>query len=283
MTIQFIHSLHPHDAQNPKSQQRARAHAARVAHSRKRQFRLIEYNAANKNTSRKTGQQKKLPESKPFSRQTATTRDLPIVSNDLLIPSPVSQLASDRTDPFASSARSFTRDEHFLFDYFVQTIIPDESSRCGFALAVTPDDWRQLIQNEWMPFAVSRVDSLDSLFLHACRHLLVFQQLQQPDRWEYYMQLATKYKLACLRAVNEAISAGPSVLRNDATVATVVLLGFDEMALGDMATSKSHAQGALQIVEHNGGFQTLGLNGFLESLLYKLWGGLEDAPHGIIL
>lgn len=44
------------------------------------------------------------------------------------------------------------------------------------------------------------------------------------------MQLATRYKLACLRAVNEAISAGYSVSINDSTVATVVLLGFDEVS-----------------------------------------------------
>jgi hypothetical protein len=56
------------------------------------------------------------------------------------------------------------------------------------------------------------------------------------------------------------------------------------MALGDTALSKSHARGALHIVEHNGGIQTLGLNGFLKSLLYKLWGVcLEDAANDIIL
>lgn len=55
------------------------------------------------------------------------------------------------------------------------------------------------------------------------------------------------------------------------------------MVLGDMVLSKSHAQGALQIVEHNGGPQTLGMNGFLESLFYKLWGGLEEPVIDTIL
>lgn len=39
--------------------------------------------------------------------------------------------------------------------------------------------------------------------------------------------------------------------------------------LGDLAMSKRHVQGAVQMVELNGGPQTLGLNGFLEMVLYK--------------
>jgi hypothetical protein len=117
-TFQFI----LHDAESPGSQQQARAHAARVAHSRKRQFRLIEYQAGKKNKSRKTdkaaARHRKLVESRPSSLEIA-------IAEDLLIPSPVSQLASDRTDPFASLARSLTQDEHFLFDY------------CAFELAIT--------------------------------------------------------------------------------------------------------------------------------------------------
>jgi hypothetical protein len=48
-----------------------------------------------------------------------------------------------------------------------------------------------------------------------------------------------------------------------------------------MAMSRKHVQGAVQMVEHNGGPQTLGLNGFLEMVLHKyegqvgLLGGLE--------
>jgi hypothetical protein len=97
-------------------------------------------------------------------------------------------------------------------------------------VAMTADKWSQLIEKEWVPIALSQLDALESLFMHACRHFLVFQQHQhQPDRQRHFMQLATRYKLACLRAVNEAISEGFSVPINDTTVATVVLLGFDEV------------------------------------------------------
>lgn len=117
-TFQFI----LHDTQGPGSQQQARAHAARVAHSRKRQFRMIEYHAGKKNKSIKTGKMaarhKKFVESRLSSAETDA-------AEDLLIPSPISPLASNRKDPFASSARSFTQDEHFLFDY------------CTFELAIT--------------------------------------------------------------------------------------------------------------------------------------------------
>jgi hypothetical protein len=41
---------------------------------------------------------------------------------------------------------------------------------------------------------------------------------------------------------------------------------------------KRHALGALQMVKHNGGFQTLGMNGFLEYLVEKLWRDVQEPP-----
>lgn len=84
------------------------------------------------------------------------------------------------------------------------------------------------MNKEWAPLAVSRKDSLDSVFLHACRHLQ--QNQQQPEQQQYFVQLATRYKGSCMRALNEAISAEISTLISDATIITVLMLAFDEVS-----------------------------------------------------
>lgn len=42
--------------------------------------------------------------------------------------------------------------------------------------------------------------------------------------------------------------------------------------VGDLSMFKNHSVGLIQMVEHNGGPQTLGLDGFLERLVSKLNG-----------
>lgn len=42
-----------------------------------------------------------------------------------------------------------------------------------------------------------------------------------------------------------------------------------QLLLGDRVMIKQHVQGAVHMVESNGGWNTLGLNGFLEILLLR--------------
>ena len=53
-----------------------------------------------------------------------------------------------------------------------------------------------------------------------------------------------------------------------------------QFQLGDLATSRHHVRGMIQMVEHNGGPQTLGSNGFLERLVYK-FAGYIDRVHPV--
>ncbi|KAH8692308.1 hypothetical protein BGW36DRAFT_387354 [Talaromyces proteolyticus] len=275
--IQFIHSLHPRDALKPDSQRRAHVHAARVSHARRRHFRIIEYQAgqnsritANEQQSNKKGDCSG-PRSKGNSPPGLETSDV----ENLVAPSPVTQLASHRIDPFASSARRFSPVENFLFDCYVQAIIPDQSVHCYCHTSWNPEQFRDLMTREWVPLAIARQDTLDCIFLNACRLLSLYHP-QESEQQQYYTQLATMYKLSCMQALNKSISAEISILINDATVATAVMLAFDEVLLGDIARSRCHALGILQMARHNGGFQTLGLSGFLAGLFHKLWGTVQD-------
>ena len=158
---------------------------------------------------------------------------------------------------------------------------------------------------EWIRLALENAGFLSGILLSASRHLSVVHK--QRDQQQLFANLAIRFKLASVRTVSEAISSnshGKSF--SDSVVAVTIVLAFDEVrvpqsviitnprpssrangefpvqfTLGDMAMSRRHVQGAVQMVECNGGRQTLGLNGFLEMLLHKyegevgLLGGFE--------
>ncbi|KAK5652993.1 hypothetical protein OQA88_9279 [Cercophora sp. LCS_1] len=122
---------------------------------------------------------------------------------------------------------------------------------------------------EWVRLALNDPDGLNSLFLNAARHLSVSHPQQQQQ--ERYAELAVRYKVLCVRAVSQAIgSSGTGVGSfSDTVFAETLALAFDELLLGDQVMIKRHVQGAVHMVESNGGWHTLGLNGFLEILLLR--------------
>jgi hypothetical protein len=114
-TIQFANTFYPGDAMAAEEQGRAHSHAARAAHAKARRLRTIEYQA------RKASQ---IPEDHQGvkERSIAPSSSVQPILNAVeteqpLLPSPVSLLASDRRDPFKSFARSFESIEHFLLDH----------------------------------------------------------------------------------------------------------------------------------------------------------------------
>ena len=83
--------------------------------------------------------------------------------------------------------------------------------------------YRYLLSSQWVPLALKTPCKgfLRGLFLASCRHLAAQRQ--------EFAQRAAYYKLQCIQAVNDAISAGESAL-DEATVATVMSLAFDEVS-----------------------------------------------------
>lgn len=163
---------------------------------------------------------------------------------------------------------------------------------------------------EWVRLALGNAGFLNGIFLSSSRHLSkICQQLQQQQQ---FTNLAIRYKLVCVRALSDAISSGAKTMTfSDSVVAETMVLAFDEVSvqridsnnelgafpivnsefslqisLGDLAMSRRHVQGAVRMVELNGGSQTLGLNGFLEMVLHKyvdevgLLGRVSSPPCG---
>ncbi|RDW63425.1 hypothetical protein BP6252_10970 [Coleophoma cylindrospora] len=271
--IQFINSSYPGDARSAETQRRARSHASRTGHAKVRRLRVREYQAGkaeptseNPESAQGAGEQVITPVGSvlPTDHQTETEK--------AVVPSPRSLLAADRRDPFHSFAKSFDPVEHFLLDHYVKAVIPYMNIHCNKLRE--PERYIDLMTTEWVWITLTNVGALNGVFLAACRHLS--EQLQQQPQ---YKQLAFRYKVSCVQNLREAISVEASSLISDSTVALGILLAYDEAQVGDDLTLQCHRQGLLQMVEHNGGPQTLGANGFLERLISKFTGDMKPVGN----
>lgn len=85
---------------------------------------------------------------------------------------------------------------------------------------------------EWTRLTVRRGDSLDSMFLIACRHLSRVAQLQQGQK-QHYKQLALHYKVSCLHKLNKdfSVEVNRASTISEETIATVMMLASDEVSI----------------------------------------------------
>ncbi|KAL5350410.1 hypothetical protein ACLOAV_003978 [Pseudogymnoascus australis] len=248
--IQFINTSHQGNVVSAGEQRRANSHAARIAHAKARRLRTIEYQASKAIQAPMGSQEVEDQTIIAASGVVQPILDDTVEIEQSILPSPASLLASDRRDPFESFGRPFKPVEHFLLDYYVKVVIPHMDEKCN-----------KLVDSQ----------KYCGIFLAACRHLVEQQEQLK------YLQLATQYKLYCIRALQNAISSEVSSLISDGTVGIGILMAYDELWLGDISMTKCHLQGILKMTEHNGGMHTLGSNGFLERLVRKfLW---ELARH----
>ncbi|KAL4987944.1 hypothetical protein BDW68DRAFT_159974 [Aspergillus falconensis] len=240
--LQFIHSLAPaQDASSTATQQRlARSHAARSAHARARRLRTIQYQA-----------QKAQDAQRQQRGEDAETPRYWLLH----------ALSYHRRDPFASSARRLRPMEEMFFDHYVTVVIP--LMRCN---GLDVEFYRRMTLS-WIPLALSEDGLLDVLFLSACRHLNECYQAQ--PQAAPFSQMAFQYKLQLLRSLREEISAETPHF-TDASVIKAIMLAYDELWVRDEVTMKNHVEGAVKMVTLKGGPQTLGLDGFIERLLFNL-------------
>jgi hypothetical protein len=173
----------------------------------------------------------------------------------------VNPLAFNRRDPFASFVFTFSPLEHFLLDHCksplpenqdsnamirlalspdmhtvlgfspsnphidLTVVIPWLNSRCGMQVLGTSDIYLECMNQDWVRLALTDAGFLQSIFLETCRHLSMAWYQRQGD----FVQLASRYKIACMRTLIESISGRSSY--NDATIANVIELAFDEVRL----------------------------------------------------
>ncbi|RAH53642.1 hypothetical protein BO85DRAFT_523329 [Aspergillus piperis CBS 112811] len=231
-----------------ESQQRiTRSHAARSAHARVRHRRMMEYQAQK--------------------RGRIDTRD-GVISSCTGFPSSArleiaTVLSSDRRDPFQSFARGLTSLEQFLFDHYVNVVIP--LMRCNESAIF----FAQRMIRLWVPTAITESSLLDIILLAACRHLSIAYRQGSQQQQRIFQQLTFQYKSQSLYALRHAISAEMPLL-SDSTVAKAIMLAYDELYVRDTKMLKHHVDAAVEMVTLKGGPQTLGLDGLMEHFLFNL-------------
>jgi len=79
---------------------------------------------------------------------------------------------------------------------------------------------------DWVPLALADEGLLSGILITACRDLsgCAFD----PDQKHFFAMRATRYKLICLKALNDALSV-ESTAANDSTLAKVITLVTDEV------------------------------------------------------
>ncbi|KAI1616957.1 hypothetical protein EDD36DRAFT_430329 [Exophiala viscosa] len=240
--LHFVDLSRSYDAASEKRQRRAaRSHAARAAHAKARRLLTIQYQV-----------QKEQSEIDKLSTPDNGEDSVAAPRIPKLLP-------AGRIDPFTSFARPFKPFEHFLFDHYMTAVVP--LMRCNDLAAYYVDR----MTRAWVPLALTDEGLTCALLLAACRHL--FDHCQQSQQ-QHFLQLAAQYKLACVRSLREAIST--DLFFGDATITKAVMLAYDELATRNIVMWRHHLDGAVRMVNLNGGPQTLGLDGFLESVISNL-------------
>ena len=141
------------------------------------------------------------------------------------------------------------------------------------------------MDSEWICLALRDPGFRNSILLKASRHLSTLHQ-QGRQRQVLFNTLATQYKLVCVQSLGKTILSGSSPSTqsrsfSDSAVAQTLELAQDEMVLGDLAMSRKHVQGGLRMAELNGGTHTLGMNCFLETVLFKSVGEVGLLSHPV--
>jgi hypothetical protein len=93
------------------------------------------------------------------------------------------------------------------------------NTRC--ALLADPLDYQDQLRRDWVGLALADAGLLNGILLATCRHLETCYKSTQ------YAKLATQYKMACLRALREAVSHNAA---QDGTIASAMALAFDEVS-----------------------------------------------------
>ncbi|GKZ26839.1 hypothetical protein AbraIFM66951_003568 [Aspergillus brasiliensis] len=223
-----------------------RSHAARSAHARVRHRRMMEYQAQKRERDTRDN----VTRSYPGIRESAS---LGIVT----------VLSADRRDPFMSFARGLDPMEQFLFDHYVNVVIP--LMRCNESAIF----FAQRMIKLWVPTAITESSLLDIILLAACRHLSVAYSPGQQKQQYVFQRLTFQYKSQSLHALRHAISAEVPLL-SDSTVAKAIMLAYDELYVRDAKMLKHHVDAAVEMVALKGGPQTLGLDGLMEHFLLNL-------------
>ncbi|KZF19799.1 hypothetical protein L228DRAFT_285733 [Xylona heveae TC161] len=281
--IQFVNGFQPGgSAATGKLQQHIiSSHRARTAHARARLRRTRDYHAAKARQLRLPVQKEGATENDQGGEDVTSTSsmepDAAISDAELLgvLSSSTSPLLVNRLDAHETFPAPVKPFEYPLFHHYVKMVIPASITHCK--KLSKQRSYAERMCTEWVRLALMNEGFLSGILLVASRHLSMIYHYNQIKSREL-TQLALQYKVTCVGSLNLSITANHSSKFSDSTIAQVIVLTLDEIALGDLLMARNHMRGAIRMVELNGGPATLGLDGFLELVFHDFVSELGMLP-----
>ncbi|KAL7926427.1 hypothetical protein ACQKWADRAFT_309263 [Trichoderma austrokoningii] len=244
--LEFVNIAHPLDATSSTTISNIRSHAARDIHASRRASAL-----------QPKGERK-------IRMRVDTDGD-----SRLSLASPVNITIPVHNGLLHCCARPINKLEQFLLNYYATEVIPDARLWCPHG-----DEeplFRQGVKQYWLPFIITDSGLLAGIFLSSCRNLALRGHQTQAN--QYYHQIATMYKVECIRSVNAAIAAERPIM-SEATIAKTLLLCADEFLCQNLIAAALHFEGLSKMITLKGGLPDLGTGGFLRKAIG--WCDLEN-------
>lgn len=115
-------------------------------------------------------------------------------------------------------------------------VVPEMMTRCLNLDHAPPNQYSLLL--DFMRLSHGDRGFLAGLLLISCRYMCQFQRRHHP-----YQQLATNYKLDCMRSLSQNIAVTPSVV-SDVTIAKAIVLAQDEVCAAESCLVSNQSDAA---------------------------------------
>ncbi|KAK2027620.1 hypothetical protein LX32DRAFT_620545 [Colletotrichum zoysiae] len=243
----FVPISHPSESAGWK--QKVRSHAAKRNQARRQ--RVVAYQETSAQSSSPSGGRD--PEGTPsypssqHSDALAMGSDRGPLKSDhgtIFLYIPITFVGSPRTDPFNSHNRVITPWEKRLLDHFSQYLILKEMvcmPSVNLDILGNKGSFWKSMASFWLHTSLSDPGMLATTLLYSCRHMAAMQHS------ELLNLQATKYRLACIQLLNQALTTEGKDISN-ITITKTLALASDANTTGEHDAVAKHLEAAGQMV-----------------------------------
>ncbi|CAI0646565.1 unnamed protein product [Colletotrichum noveboracense] len=215
--MKFITMVHPAQKDSANLRRQAHSHAARVAHARARRRRMVEHTQRREILGVAEGDSEVADSEERMSSNWKNLESF--VRDEITLVLPPNISGAFEHEPLASFLGSLTPREHYMFQHYVQVVVPEMLSQCPVLNYMGKHN--DHVRNNWVLLSSADTDFLKGFLLAACRHLSTIKSEKE------YAEIAIQYKLRYIQDLRRTIlSDGPSSRREAVTRALV--LAFDD-------------------------------------------------------
>ncbi|KAI3572617.1 hypothetical protein IWW34DRAFT_856618 [Fusarium oxysporum f. sp. albedinis] len=254
--MEFI-TVQPNQPASANTKQRINEHIARTSHRRLRKLRVEQYQDS------RVGKPSKQATKYTIARAHSVAEDDTVFN---LVPKPSTVLVPTVKDSvyLTNVLSTCAPRERFMMQYYATVVVPYLNEHCPIVNSMNQQ--HQYFRNNWIYVALKEEGYYRGFLLSACRHLSLVHQEHQYD------DLAVEYNLHYISEQRRNVATGGTAAARKA-ITMALILGFDEIMLGDMTMAWKHINGATEIIRAGGGTNSLGLSDFIVYVLRHLLHG----------